>query len=239
MNVLMIGASSAIAKATISHLKRTNPSVNNIVTVSRDAKHESECPSSSHFQCDYSQTAIRFVVNALQNDKAQFDHVLFFNGVLHTKSYAPEKRVSQFDVAYFDQLLQANVITHVLWFEHLAALLKRNKESKVVILSARIGSISDNRSGGWYSYRMSKAALNMAAKCFSIELARTHPLSKMYLFHPGTTDTPLSKPFQRNVPKEKLFTPEFVASSLCDLLNKPTVDNVIEYLDWQHSPIEW
>ena len=95
-----------------------------------------------------------------------------------------------------------------------------NKNSSVLsFLSARVGSISDNKLGGWHAYRASKAALNMLIKNFSIELSRTNKLAKVIGLHPGTVDTQLSKPFQRNVSENKLFTPEFSASSMAEVID--------------------
>jgi NAD(P)-dependent dehydrogenase (short-subunit alcohol dehydrogenase family) len=87
-------------------------------------------------------------------------------------------------------------------------------------LSARVGSITDNRLGGWHSYRASKAALNMLMVNFAIELRRTHPQAIVAALHPGTVDTALSEPFQRGVVPEKLFVPEISARYLLDVLNQ-------------------
>ena len=106
-------------------------------------------------------------------------------------------------------------------------------------MSARVGSISDNRLGGWYSYRASKCALNMLLKTSAIELNRKHKNVKLISFHPGTTDTKLSRPFQSSVSRDKLFTPDFVATKLMDLMRKTDVDGELAYLDWAGAPIDW
>ena len=108
-----------------------------------------------------------------------------------------------------------------------------------MLFSARVGSISDNRLGGWYSYRASKAALNMMIKTAAIELARRAKNIKLIAFHPGTTDTPLSKPFQKNVPENKLFSAEFVAKQLLDIVENTPIDQSPSYLDWQGETINW
>ena len=109
----------------------------------------------------------------------------------------------------------------------------------MVFLSARVGSINDNRMGGWYSYRASKAALNMLLKTAAIEYARRAKNVKLIAFHPGTTDTTLSKPFQKNIPEDKLFKPDFVARQLLMLVAKTPIDGTLSYLDWDHQSIDW
>ena len=110
---------------------------------------------------------------------------------------------------------------------------------KIIVFSARVGSISENRLGGWYSYRASKAALNMMIKTDAIELARRNKNIKLIAFHPGTTDTPLSKPFQNNVPANKLFTCEFVAKQLLSIVDECELDQSASFLDWQGESINW
>ena len=93
--------------------------------------------------------------------------------------------------------------------------------------------------GGWYSYRASKAALNMMLKTATIELARRAKNIKIIAFHPGTTDTPLSKPFQKNVPANKLFSSDFVAQQLLQIVEESVIDGELSYLDWQGEAINW
>ena len=114
------------------------------------------------------------------------------------------------------------------------------KQSCVVTtFSARIGSIEDNRLGGWYSYRASKAALNMLLKTAAIEYQRVAKGVRFLVFHPGTTDTPLSKPFQKFVSKDKLFTPEFVADQLLTIVEQQASESNIQFLDWDGKAIPW
>ena len=87
------------------------------------------------------------------------------------------------------------------------------------VLSARVGSIGDNRLGGWHGYRAAKAALNMLIRNFAIELRRSHPQAIIVGLHPGTVDTPLSAPFQRGVAPDRLFTPATSAGHLLDVID--------------------
>ena len=127
----------------------------------------------------------------------------------------------------------------MLWIQKLTPVLTGKSPCTFVLFSARVGSISDNRLGGWYSYRASKAALNMMVKTAAIELARRAKNIKLIAFHPGTTDTPLSKPFQKNVPESKLFSAEFVAKQLLEIVEKTPHDQMASYLDWQGEKINW
>ena len=126
-----------------------------------------------------------------------------------------------------------------LWLKLLHKVLKGKQPAVVAALSARVGSIGDNRLGGWYAYRSSKSALNMLLQNIAIEYARRVKNVKLISFHPGTTDTALSKPFQGTVPEGKLFTPEFVAERLTGIMDAAVVDGQLSYLDWDNKVIPW
>jgi NAD(P)-dependent dehydrogenase (short-subunit alcohol dehydrogenase family) len=113
-----------------------------------------------------------------------------------------------------------NAIGPALVAKHFLPLLARGRSTAFAALSARVGSISDNRLGGWYGYRASKAALNMLIKTLSIELARTRPEAVCVALHPGTVDTRLSGPFQRSVAPDQLFTPEVSGRHLLRVLER-------------------
>ena len=106
-------------------------------------------------------------------------------------------------------------------------------------LSARVGSISDNKIGGWYSYRASKAAQNQFLKTLSIEWRRKFPLSIVSILHPGTVDTKLSKPFQATVPKYKLFTTYQSCGYLIDIISEQKPSDSGKFLAWDSSIIPW
>ncbi|MCL1114573.1 SDR family NAD(P)-dependent oxidoreductase [Shewanella basaltis] len=211
--------------------------------------------SHQHFSCDYQQNSITQCVTDIAAIAGKVTRIVMCNGVLHSKSQhlttadpdlMPEKRIEDIDAHSLEQLFYANSIVPMLWLSALTPLLlqPQNKVSSqqkcvISILSARVGSISDNRLGGWYGYRASKAALNMLIKTTAVEYARRLKRVKLIAFHPGTTDTPLSKPFQTNVPQGKLFTPAFVASQLHQIMDHSEPDGEASYLDWQGKPINW
>ena len=152
-------------------------------------------------------------------DLAPFDLILIATGLLHGPGVAPEKSVSQIDGAALDRLFRINATGPALVMRHFLPLLSRDRRSVMAALSARVGSIGDNRLGGWVGYRSAKAALNQIIATVAIELARTHPNTILAGLHPGTVDTELSAPFQRNVAPEKLFTPAQSAAHLLDVID--------------------
>ena len=117
--------------------------------------------------------------------------------------------------------------------------MRRNGKTVFAALSARVGSIGDNRLGGWTSYRASKAALNMVIRTLAIEHARRRPESILVGLHPGTVDTNLSAPFQRNVPQENLFTPAVSASHLLRVIDKLDARDTGGFFAWDGQAIEF
>ena len=135
-------------------------------------------------------------------------------GMLHDQTHGPEKTVSSFSTEYFEKSMAINCLPTLLLAKYARNVLKDSESGVFATVSARVGSIGDNSLGGWYSYRVSKAALNMTLKCLSIEWARNAKKVRVAALHPGTTDSRLSKPFQVNVPQSKLFSPSKTAGLL-------------------------
>ncbi|MCO7197912.1 SDR family NAD(P)-dependent oxidoreductase [Pseudoalteromonas sp. OANN1] len=236
--IIVIGASSAIAQAFVKAQTEQSPDVN-VITVSRQAKTALHA-NNLHFQCDYSKAQIQQVASRIFELGLTVKSVTIFNGLLHDEfDKFPEKKLEDIDVEHSIALFNINTMIPMLWLQALLPAIKGKQPCIVTALSARVGSISDNRMGGWYSYRSSKSALNMMFKTAAVELARRAKNIKLILFHPGTTDTPLSKPFQANVPDEKLFTPEFVAHQLSGIIANSHPDGTVSYVDWQNKLIEW
>jgi NAD(P)-dependent dehydrogenase (short-subunit alcohol dehydrogenase family) len=238
---LIVGANSEIAKALTVQLKQHPTS--GVILVSRSSQQMNQVDNVQiksitleNYQEDQIDHAIS-EINCL--DHAPVTQVIICNGILHSDSIKPEKRIEDFQAEAFNQVMNANALTPMLWIKKLISILSGKSPCKIVVFSARVGSISDNRLGGWYSYRASKSALNMMLKTTSIELARRDKNIKLVAFHPGTTDTPLSKPFQRNVPANKLFTCEFVAKQLLSIIKEIPFDQQVSYLDWQGKKINW
>ena len=152
---------------------------------------------------------------------------------------------------WLQKSMEVNVVGHVMLTQALVPLLKKQKTvkttdspvdyqelSKVVNLSARVGSINDNGLGGWYSYRMSKAALNMFTKTSSVELKRSNILTMS--IHPGTTDTDLSVPFQKNVQPDKLFTVEYSVGKMLEVIwSKSNILETGKFFAYDGTDIPW
>lgn len=152
--------------------------------------------------------------------EAPFSMILVGTGVLHEGRMRPEKALRELEQASLMRLFAVNAAGPALVAKHFVPLLPRKGRCIFAALSARVGSISDNRLGGWHGYRASKAALNMLIKTISIELARTHPEAICVGLHPGTVDTDLSKPFQSSVRPGGLFSADAAAAHLLTVLDR-------------------
>lgn len=163
------------------------------------------------------------------------DTIVICNGVLHDAQGLPEKTIRQLDSAILTQRLQSNVVIPAQYLQALFRYLTRTPQIKVLVLSAKVGSITDNHLGGWYSYRMSKAALNMLVKNLSLEVQRLNPSASIVTVHPGTTDTALSEPFQSNLPAGQLQTPAQTAQRLLQVRDALTPQHSGSLLNWDAS----
>ena len=161
-----------------------------------------------------------------------FDLIVIATGLLHGPGVAPEKSLRDINGAAFERLFRVNATGPALVLRHFVPLMRRDNRSVMAALSARVGSIGDNRIGGWVGYRAAKAALNQIIRTIAIELKRTHPAAIIVGLHPGTVDTNLSAPFQRNVPKDRLFTPDQAAGLLLDVIERLAPDDSGHCLDW-------
>lgn len=139
-------------------------------------------------------------------------------GMLHDAEVEPEKTARQISLDTFQKTLTVNTIGPALIAKYFANRMPRKGRVVFAAISARVGSISDNKLGGWYSYRASKAALNMLLKTLSIEWQRRNPNTLCIGLHPGTVNTELSAPFQKGVRPGKLFTPDYAAERLFDVV---------------------
>lgn len=144
--------------------------------------------------------------------------VFVATGVLHNGP-SPERTYRSLSAEHLLRDYRVNAIGPALVAKHVLPLLPRDRRAVFVALSARVGSIGDNRLGGWHAYRASKAALNMILTNLSIEMARSHPQAVIAGLHPGTVDTALSRPFQKGVSPERLFTPDRSAHALLTVLD--------------------
>lgn len=185
------------------------------------------------------EASIEALVRTLAALEFAPDQVIIATGLLHAGDRGPEKSYRDLDPQWLARVMQVNAIGPIYLMSQLIGLLDRKAQVQFGLLSARVGSISDNRLGGWYGYRASKAALNMYLKTLAIELARTHRGVQLLSLHPGTTDTRLSKPFQARVPADKLFSTEFAAQALLDVMQRAKGGESGQFLAWDGQPIPW
>ncbi len=185
------------------------------------------------------EAAIAHLAQHMQAQVAKLDLLINCVGILHEGDVQPEKSLRQVEPTVLLRYFQVNSIPSVLLAKHFQALLKGSDRSVFATLSAKIGSIEDNRLGGWYGYRASKAALNMFLKTIAIEFSRKNPHTIVVALHPGTTDTRLSQPFQRNVPPEKLFSCDRTVTQLLAVLDHLTEQDSGSFRSWDGSPIPW
>jgi len=163
--------------------------------------------------------------------------VLNVAGVLHGSDFGPEKKLAQVRPEVLRQVFEVNAFGPLLVAKHFHRFLRHDERSVFASVSARVGSISDNRLGGWYAYRGSKAAQNMFTKTLSIELARLAPEAVIVGLHPGTVDTDLSKPFQRTVPEEQLLSTESSVRSMLSVLDGLAREDTGKVFDFRANEI--
>ncbi|MFZ5746113.1 MAG: SDR family NAD(P)-dependent oxidoreductase [Pseudomonadota bacterium] len=163
--------------------------------------------------------------------------IVVATGLLHDGDHGPEKALGDIDPAWMARNFAVNTIGPALIAKHFLPLMPRTGAPVFAAMSARVGSIGDNRLGGWYGYRASKAALNQVIRTASIEAKRRNDRSIVVALHPGTVDTALSKPFQANVAQGRLFDAERAALQLLDVIEGLKPGDSGKFLAWDGSEI--
>jgi NAD(P)-dependent dehydrogenase (short-subunit alcohol dehydrogenase family) len=164
--------------------------------------------------------------------------VIVATGLLHEEGRAPEKAMRDLDPAWLARQYAVNAIGPALVAKHfLPVMPAKGGRSVLAILSARVGSIGDNRLGGWYGYRASKAALNQLVRTLAIEDKRRNDRGVVVALHPGTVDTGLSRPFQGNVQPGRLFSPDRAAVQLLDVIDGLRPPDSGKLFDWEGKEV--
>lgn len=218
---LVIGSNGTIGRA-ISDQLRTEGELH---TLSRD-------------QSDYSEASLSDWAATLRR-AGPFSNIVCCIGTLHNEIVAPEKKLSDLSGEKLAEYYRVNTILPALCIRYFSTLLDKQSASNFVVLSAMVGSIEDNKLGGWYGYRSSKAALNQIVKTASVEIRRTNKFACLAAIHPGTTQGPLSKPFARNVAAGKYYTPEQSAQRILHVISTLSADQSGAFLNWDGSTIPW
>lgn len=166
-------------------------------------------------------------------------HVIVASGLLHRDGQGPERDLRQLDPAWLMESFRVNSLIPALAAKHYAPRLRKDGRALFAVLTARVGSIADNRLGGWHSYRMSKAAANQLVRTIAVELRRKAPGAIAVALHPGTVDTGMSQPFQRNLKPGQLVRPEDAAANLWRVMDRLTPEDSGRFLAWDGSEIPW
>jgi NAD(P)-dependent dehydrogenase (short-subunit alcohol dehydrogenase family) len=232
---VVFGASGGIGRALVEQLL-SDGRYSRVITVARSSQpalHNDAVPAHADLT---DETSIRAVAHqAAQLGTVRL--VIVATGLLHDTSTTPEKSWQSLDGEAMARSFAINSIGPALVAKHFLPLLPRSGRSVFAALSARVGSIGDNRLGGWYSYRASKAALNMLLRTLSIELARRAPEALCVGLHPGTVDTALSQPFASRNQTGRLFTPEESSTHLLQVIERLQPGDSGRVFAWDGSVI--
>lgn len=234
-NIAIIGSNGAIGQALLKALAALAPEA----TIHAFSRHPQglETPQVSYYGIDYSDERSIEKAATIASAQAALDLVVVSIGILHDGVVQPEKSLRDLSGDKFQEVFAINTIAPAIIAKYFLPKLGAQRKSIFASLSARVGSISDNRLGGWYAYRASKAALNMIIKTASIEMARRNPHAVVVGLHPGTVNSALSKPFQDNLPSDKLFEPEVCAEHLLSVLASLTAEQSGKCFAWDGTEV--
>lgn len=237
---LIVGAGQGIG---LEFVRQLLPRVDCLYATYRNPQSELLTLTDSRLRClemDVSEESqIAATIQKIQAETPALQMVINCVGMLHDGTLQPEKSLRQINTEQLTRYFQVNSIGAVLVAKQIQPLLKHRDRAIFATISAKVGSIGDNRLGGWYGYRASKAALNMLMRNTAIEYKRTCPRAIVVTLHPGTTDTQLSRPFQRNVPPEKLFSVERTVRQLLAVLDQLQESDSGEFFSWDGSRLPW
>lgn len=236
LRAVVIGASGGIGQGFIDHLAASDQ-VSEIWALSRTGRPAAH-PKVRALTFDFEDEDNIAAGAEVLRETGLFDIVIVATGLLHGEGISPEKNMRALDRDSFLKSLSVNTVGPALTAKYMLKLLHRDRKTVFAALSARVGSISDNRMGGWYAYRAAKAALNMTLKCLAIEHGRRYDQCVIIGLHPGTVDTGLSAPFQGNVPEGKLFTPDYSTGKMLAVIDQVTPEDSGHLLDFAGLTVE-
>lgn len=234
ISVVVIGGSGGIGEAITKQLIKQN-SVSTIYCFSRsnvDFNHSKVIVD--HIDLSKEETIQR----ARETIQGNIDIIINATGVLHSDIIQPEKSLRNLNMQMMQEVFLINTFGNALLLKHFTQLLPKNSKSVFASLSARVGSINDNQLGGWYSYRASKAALNMLIKTTSIEIARRYKQAAIIGLHPGTVETELSEPFRNNIHHD-VFSTDQSARYLLNVINDVSNEDSGKVFAWNGEEIPY
>jgi len=237
-NIAIVGASGGIGRALVERLADSGR-ISRVHALSRTPIELNSGRIVRHSIDILDEESVRQAA-AAASDRGPLDLVIVAAGILHDSSGLwPEKNLQDLDAQKLTRVFAVNAIGPALVAKHFLPRLRRGCKTVFAALTARVGSIADNRLGGWASYRASKAALNMLLRTIAIEHSRRYPLSVVAGLHPGTVATPLSQPFSANVPEGRLFTPDQAARRLLAVIDALGPGDSGRVYGWDGQPIPW
>jgi NAD(P)-dependent dehydrogenase (short-subunit alcohol dehydrogenase family) len=253
-NYLIIGGTGGIGQAIVKELlqrianeqnEQSDGNIGRVYATYHKSQPDFAADNLYWISMDVSdEGSIEQAIADIKQQTTHIDWVINCVGLLHTANNQPEKALRQLETDFFLQSMQINALASLLIAKHIRPLLAKSERDAdrpaiFATISARVGSISDNHLGGWYSYRMSKAALNMGMKNLSIEWSWSLKDVCVVVMQPGTVDTQLSSPFQSNVADEKLFSPAYSAERLLEVLDRMSAAQSGSFVDWAGESIPW
>ena len=233
-SVAIIGSSGAIGRAFLDAYI-ADKEISNIYSISR-TEVESNDKRIIHINIDVTdEVSVKAAASKIGENR--LDKLIVATGILHTELFGPEKSIKDIKIENFVKIFSVNAFGPALIGKYFLPLMKKDEKSIAAFLSARVGSISENKLGGWYAYRASKSALNQIIKNFSIEAKRTNPTGIIIGLQPGTVKSKLSEPFQKNVKKGKLLLPKDSVKSLIRVIESVMQNDSGKIFDWKGEEI--
>ena len=229
--IAIFGANGTIGQALCAHYQKQS----DVYAFTRNDFDIDESGLVKILLDDFNEDSVFQAANKFDSDF--FDKIIISIGILHNEDFMPEKRIEEISSDQFLEIIRINTLVPTLIARSFYKKLKKNDKATLAFLSARVGSITDNRSGGWYSYRASKAALNMVIKNLSIELRRYNKELVVIGLHPGTVDSRLSQPFQKNLEDSKIFSADFSVLKLSSVIDSLDIDDSGKCIAWDGEDI--
>ncbi len=237
-NVVVAG-DGAIGAALVDKLLQ-RPQVQRVMVLGRKPGRIASDPRVSHLAIDAEDSQSVLAAAERAQDAVQRVHLLINTvGMLHTTGQGPEKRLKALRPEHLQQSFAVNAALLPLLAQGFAKLMRHDDPAILASLSARVGSIEDNRLGGWYSYRASKAAHNMLLKCLATEWRVSHRNVTVVALHPGTVRSGLSEPFLTEGYRHRVLSPTESASALLGVIGDLGPEESGSFFDWQGKRIPW
>ncbi len=246
MNTVIAGISGGIGLALASRLLGRDPNAV-ILGIARNASNH---PGACQLQKEHSKRLHLVDTDVTQPQDlrdlgqtippgSEIRRIIYAIGVLHDEHMFPEKRLEDIDPQEMMRSYQVNTLGFLLLTRTLIPWLRHRQPKLIAAISAKVGSIGDNGFGGWYSYRCSKAALNMAIRNLAIETHRRMKPAIVVALHPGTTQTRLSEPFQQSLARLPVHTPGDTATNLWQVMDNLTPEDSGAFFSWDGNRIPW